>query len=348
MRGVGEIEDLGQVADSTLGLIRSEDVASFREMLQRISDGRTVLFVGAGPSTPLFGSWNALISSLLAEARLVSRKETPFETVDRCRLVLERLDRTRYGEVLIRCFRGDRRSRFEEVHTSMAFSHFDAYVTTNYDRCLEAACEASQRPLGEVFSYPGIISAANVGRRSLFHLHGLIPDDADTGRPPELILGERDYERAYRRDEDIPQFLDQLLVRSGRAVVFCGYSFQDHNAVLESLRRSAARIRERAEGDSGFNSSPRRHYVLLSIPTFENLAYWRQNVLERTAQLADVVKDCEPVAEFVPVFYADPNPDDKNQCHRFLRVIFAEIANVRPRAERGPEVDEEYHRAVAD
>jgi len=326
-----------KVANAELGLLRECDVVSFQEMLGTIAEGRAVLFVGAGPSVPFYGTGQDLASHLCDEARLVRQNETLFTVADKCRA---KLGSRRYSEILIQKFGDRHQDVHQSVHLLMARAPFDAYVTTNYDPCIEEAFVVQGLQHGLVHSYPDVFGAADLGNKSVFHIHGLIKDAGQDPNSLQVVLAEAEYREAYDPDDGyLSTFLEEVMIKSTRTVIFCGYSFKEPSCVLESLDRGSARLerllKKYTEGiEKPAQSCKRKHYVLLSVPSFPDLTYWEETAADVDRLLEMPRTACRPVVDLISVLYANPNPSDLERGHEHLRRLLQACADVQLVAKR--------------
>ena len=319
-----------RVADATLGLVRPEDVMAYREMLQAIKGGRSVLFLGAGPSSYHYGTWDELVDDLLDRARLIPLpNETIFETVDRCQ---QRLGPGEYANVLLKRFDRKPADAPGTVYDLLARVNFDAFVTTNFDCCLEYAGEDAEGIVGRVYEYPNDYSVANIGQRCVFHVHGRIVPGKTDAASLRVVLSESEYERAYQTRTELRVLVSELLCASDRTVVFYGTGFRDHSLLFESVKRGHDELKKTISAlrDDGRGIRTRRHFAFASVPTFDErsrygLAYWQEGVDARLDGMGSVLRDYEPEVQIVPVLYADPNPRDKAMSHRFLTEILRDM-----------------------
>jgi len=356
-------------ADQTLGLLRDPDVTSFGEVRRALDTRKAVLFVGSGPSAPLYGDWSDLVVSLGKRSGLVPRDYIPNEewlgTIkyladlagldlqpDSPRAVFQLLDRFRekleppqFGRFLLAQFSG-KRSRFDEIHAHLVRTRFDVYVTTNYDCCLESASKVAGPAFSHdnVHCYPDPILGVSVSSRSLFHIHGRVQG---TEAPSSVcvVLGDSDYQDAYQAEGGPSGFIRDLLI-CDRPVVFCGFGFRDHDLFfrcLEEGRKKLLRLREwRAERGWG-DIAMMTNYAFLGVEAFLNnrqLMFKESKLKERLEEFYTRLPELAPGGEIVPVLYGDPYPRDPERSHMYLTKLFEFLADKHP-YEYGPPIPSE-------
>lgn len=191
--------------------------ATMRRLARRMLRSRTIAFVGAGASASVgYPTWDQLIDGLyqqVAATRGLSRSESDQDL----RWVAEQFD-SDLEDSLIDAVR----RVFEErspggpgaIHTMLARLPFKHYITTNYDRLIEQACDEEVTEAGrwvaedssgllssvepcvprsgrdqEQFSGFLSLMAEDSPRRAVLHLHGTLED--------RLTLTMADYNRQY-------------------------------------------------------------------------------------------------------------------------------------------------------
>lgn len=191
------------------------------EVITAHSEGKLVLFVGAGASKsapsslPLFDE--------LAR-KLGERARSPFEESNRNRIdtyigsLPIGFDTHRHAAELLQ----PKESSPNDVHRAIvrlaACGKTARIVTTNFDNHLWRAADELDVELGDQWIGP----ALPLGRDfcGVVHLHGSLTRHHD-----ELILDDRDFGRAYFGDGWAPRFLQPMFTE--HVVLFVGYSLTD-------------------------------------------------------------------------------------------------------------------------
>lgn len=342
---------------NALGLVRQEDIILYRELLEDFSKRTCVLFVGSGPSSSIFKSWDDLIDALGERANLKQLpKESKFRFADRCR---NKLGLEKYYDFLKRRFDDTRlRNQHEAIHSHMVNTAFNAFVTTNYDLCLERAAGmdirvsssrmikseiiTSNQPMSElakpliesVQCWPDCISPSSLKDpgRTLYHIHGSI---AKGQTEIKLVLTESDYRQAYRSSDDITAFLIDLLAISDSMVVFCGYGFKDHelfNRVINNAKQALIKVQRRIPDASRVYF--RRHFVFIGVNAKSSRRVKdyciKAEVTDTLAKWSSISDSFRPQIEFIPILYANPSPKDPKKQYSYLTRIFEDMRKRMP------------------
>jgi hypothetical protein len=192
------------------------------EVVDALSDGNLVIFVGAGTSlahpsnVPLFTELTRLV------AQDAHRPYDPKggETED---AFLDRLERTGVSvHELVRARVGRTDSQPNALHSAIVelFARVEdvRVVTTNYDKHLSTAAEQKFGVAPLTYCGP----ALPLGRdfSGIVNIHGCVD-----GRASDLVLTSTDFGRAYLTDAWAARFLSELFARY--TTLFVGYSHKD-------------------------------------------------------------------------------------------------------------------------
>jgi tetratricopeptide (TPR) repeat protein len=221
-------------------------------LVELLSAGQPVAFLGAGVSVPLYPLWGALIDELITRAApglgpdktatcQVLAASSPDAVVE---LIRRGLGGPRYREVLRELFRVRRYPESGRSWTPtqelIARCRFAGVVTTNYDPgIVDARMRVRSRASGT-----GFATWADEGLMDRWRTGEVFGDDelpvlyahGQHNRPEDIVLATADYRRAYAGK--LAKVLRQS-VDTGH-LVWIGFSFAD--------QRIAAIIREVAEG----------------------------------------------------------------------------------------------------
>lgn len=345
-----------------LGLVRQKDALLYQELLGNFSKKTCVLFVGSGPSSSIFKPWSDLIDALGKKAALQQRpKESKFRFADRCR---NKIGEDEYYRFLKEKFDDTGlTNRYVEIHSHMVNTAFGAFVTTNYDLCLERAASMDVRisgsplledkitspdqPINEIAGHliesivcwPGCISATFLRDpgRTLYHIHGFIGNYTNKQTEVRLVLTEKDYEEAYEISDDLTGFLKELLALSSSTVVFCGYGFKDHRLfkrVIERSKQSIIQLRDR-KASSNMQLLYQKHFIFEPIKAeyddqTRRIYYAKSEIRRSLNRLSRALSVFKPEIEFVPILYANPWPEDEKRKNSYLTRIFEDIKRKQP------------------
>ncbi len=209
------MDDLRIIAEQKL-----QENRPFRvEMLSLIAGGEALGFIGAGPSAALkYPSWSNLVEMLAAEAGSFATFTVSDEIKSDTLLHAEAIQRffeqherlPQYKSILGREFAPKEGDGCTETHRRLAALPFRAFVTTNYEICIEQGLIANAVAQGQRPSIEPCVIKAGVTdrhmvsrflrsitqdlgphRRKVAHLHGLYTD------VDNIILSASDYTRAY-------------------------------------------------------------------------------------------------------------------------------------------------------
>lgn len=237
------------VVDDSLDTLRTSILA-----------GYYAVFVGSGPSAPLYPTWKDLVVQLCTACDVGvpsdeerARPEVLLEMADNCRLSNE----VAYRDVLARSF-GGAITTIPRIYLLLAHLPFRAYLTTNFDPLLESALKHTRKETsGVCYIYPSLSPPLENG--NLYQLHGLIAQGA-TVAIDDLVLTHGDFVRAYSiENSTLRPFLELTFIYT--PCVFVGGSLGEPQ--LEHVLQVCRRTKEKLSGRSG--GEVPRHYALLPI-----------------------------------------------------------------------------------
>jgi len=241
-------------------------------LVELIELGECAAFVGAGISVPIgYPNLQELLEDMANEADIdeLKYKQIGDDWMEDFQRIRDKLKPEDYRDCLARNFDHTTRSQqYGSVHMGLLNIPFCAFVTTNYDPCLEfAAPFAADSSRRYSFAYPRLRSVALTGGH-IFHLHGYIdpkdPDSVDT-----IILTNEDYEEAYEKSEIASGFLRTLF--SELDVAFIGFGWKD--LVLLGTLDKAKRLRAISEDFAIARNAPlgreRNNFAIIDRDTFE-------------------------------------------------------------------------------
>jgi len=133
-------------------------------------------------------------------------------------------------------------------------------VTTNFDLFLEIAAHELWSALPEVFTAPALPRGSDF--TGIVHIHG------STKKPPEMVLTDTDYGKAYITEDWAKRFLMELFYNN--TVLFVGYSHEDRIMQYLSQGLSAVRIGKRFGLTEVSNSSRWEALGIQPIPFHQN------------------------------------------------------------------------------
>ena len=215
----------------------------YHKMVEIVRRGRCAAFIGAGTSMPVgYPGLSNLLDELAREANLddLTASEGSHEGVtndwmDDFQRIKNMLGDERYRDCLMRIFDARRRDqRFNPILLNILAIPFCAFVTTNFDRCLEFATSHSPiAPQTIPFTYPNL-PVTELREKNIFHVHGMI-DEGDPSSIKSVVLTKDEYAEAYEGHGSTAIFLRALF--SDLDVVFIGFGWTDF-VVLDAVERA--------------------------------------------------------------------------------------------------------------
>lgn len=260
-------------------------------LIDHISNGRCVLFVGAGLSAQAgLPTWPALIATMvdvLRQDRPDAALEEMEDLLNRGKLVevaaycREELGDRLYSEVLARQTRGDK-VPIPAAHQAVAETGYSGIVTTNYDMLLERA----YRDLGNNPKLPTHKDTAMLGPLLFSGDFFILKAHGDVDRPDTIVLTADDYRQVIHGNESFKALFSALLMT--RALLFVGYSLSDPDFRL-LLESSLTHFKEH---------TPERYALMANVGAIERRVL-RQNTGIRVLTYRNESGGHEEVAKFL-------------------------------------------------
>lgn len=245
---------------------------NFEALVTAIERGKCAVFIGAGLSTSIgYPSLKDLLWEMAREAELheLQEKEVDDGWADDFQIIKDKLGLNRYREILKRIFDHKKRNqRYNPLLTNILNIPFCAFVTTNYDPCLEfAATNLSLSTKIRRFSYPNLPPTQLTGKH-IFHPHGFIdPDKPDSVNT--IILSQDEFSDAYEKLQSTYMFFRALF--EDLDVLFVGFGWND--IVILSILEKIKQLREIREDIAVKRDFPlsreRSKFAVIDIDTFQ-------------------------------------------------------------------------------
>jgi len=242
----------------------------FKFLHELIGRAECAVFIGAGISIPVgYPCLQQLLWKMAIEADIdeLKEKEITDDWMDDFQTIKAALGLDLYRECLIRIF--DHRTKdtqYSPLHLNMLNIPFCAYVTTNYDPCLEfAACNSPAPYRGNIFVYPNL-PVVDLKGEHIFHLHGYLAPE-DQGSVNSIVLSRDEYDDAY--EEIVPTFLRTLFRELD--VIFIGFGWNDL-VILDTLTKAkkTREVREEVAIRRDFQLSRERHvFAIIDSDTYD-------------------------------------------------------------------------------
>ena len=238
---------------------------AYNRLQQALLEGRMIAFVGAGCSAPLhYPTWKGLLCKLIDKCK--ARPGVSLPDLDRRKQLVQQdkldlLNLAEYCRTLLtdpfyfeflEAEFGPKRGRgHTDEHETLFNLPFHRFMTSNFDSCLDSACQALKGELPQSFTYTDerlarFSQTSDQTRQWILHIHGRCHPSR------EIVLTETDYQQHYRRD-DYRRTLETILVAT--PVLFIGFSLTDPDFKY-LLRELSAIFKRRAQ----------EHYALLLMP----------------------------------------------------------------------------------
>lgn len=210
-------------------LSHQENRNNIESLIQNINQDECCVFIGAGLSIPAgYPSWEYLLSNL----RRAAEEKTGTDSFELSRSKWGEaeqyrriIDEPQYSQLVTSHFLPDGKDKFRSVHQVILDTPFHAYITTNYDCCLENAATFLRKQT-TIHYYPEL-DPSFLRKSHIFHIHGFINPENPNETIGTIVLTERDYARAYRPTTVLPTFLASLFFF--HTIVFIGYGLNDED-----------------------------------------------------------------------------------------------------------------------
>lgn len=220
-----------------------------RHLHKQMLLGKCSVFLGAGLSQPAgYPEWRALLKQMVAAAGMPDAEETVMKArardlpdlADDCKCAMGEEE---YLKFLGEQFDPAQKEPYRSVHADLVTIPFNAYLTTNYDPCIEVAASRQGQGNITVHSYPQL-PAGDLKSGCVYHIHGRAYDEDGNSLVRTMILTATDYDEAYHQNQAIKRILHDVLLY--QTVLFAGVSLRDPGVsrVLDSVREEQLQLAE--------------------------------------------------------------------------------------------------------
>lgn len=215
--------------------------------LTELRSNNAAVFAGAGLSKGAgYVDWVELLTPIAAKLGLDARRETDLVGLAQYHVNVEANHRSELNELLINEFSDLREP--SENHSCLVRLPIQTYWTTNYDRLIEKALEASGKRVDAKYTNEHLATTKRGRDAVVYKMHG------DIEHPDKAVLTKDDYQRYHvTHGPYITALLGDLVERT---FLFIGFSFTDPN-----LDYVLGRIRTR------FEENQRKHFCLMKRRT---------------------------------------------------------------------------------
>lgn len=176
---------------------REEDRERYEQLVEDIVGERCCVFVGGGLSEPArYPGWKELMTHLAkAAGKALPETNDPLAFLtfaDDCRA---NMGENEYYEFLRKAFDPHGKEPYRSIHEDVLEIPFNAFLTTNFDSCLENAAN-KVGGIEKVHVYPDL-DPGRLYDRDIYHLHGRAYDEHGKSTVRTILLTASDYETAY-------------------------------------------------------------------------------------------------------------------------------------------------------
>ncbi|KHN56276.1 SIR2 family protein [Pectobacterium fontis] len=216
-----------------------------KEYPNALNDGTGAIFIGAGVSMAAgYPSWFELLGEIGEELGISSKNVHDLAALAQWSIQATG-GATRVREVIKKEISPDRPiPDTVEVIARLPIRHI---WTTNYDRLIERAFQAINRPLEPISGVDNLALKATPGATRLYKMHGSVD------RLDDIVISTDDYELfRSKRGAYLPLFQAHL---TSMSMLFVGISFTDPN-----IRHVLSLIRE------SFKDAPPEHFAIVRPP----------------------------------------------------------------------------------
>ncbi len=245
---------------------------NFDLLIDRISNGQCAVFVGSGLSVDVgYPSLQKLLREMATEAGLdlLQEKNISDDWMDDFQVIKETLGIERYRACLGEHFDDSTKNQqFNSILINLFNIPFCAYITTNYDPCLEFASQQTpSSPIRTNFTYPNL-PVIELTHKHIFHIHGYVnPYNQDS--VGSIVLSRDEYDDAYNNSRFVSDFLHVLFNEID--VVFIGFGWNDL-VILDTISRAkeTREVREDFATQRNFRLTRARNiFAIIDLETYE-------------------------------------------------------------------------------
>lgn len=213
-------------------------------LLTSIDRRECAIFIGAGISIPIgYPSLQGLLKEMAKEANIaeLQEKELDQDWMKDFLSIKKALGSERYQEYLRGIFDHTKRDvKFNPILLDILSIPFCAFVTTNYDQCLEFATKKLPNPaIKYCYPYPNLPTSDLKGHH-IFHPHGYI-DPNNPNSINSIILSDDEFADAY---EITSNFFTTLFLELD--ILFIGFGWND--MVILDIIEKTTQTRKNREG----------------------------------------------------------------------------------------------------
>jgi hypothetical protein len=264
----------------------------YETLLKVVEGGECAVFIGAGLSKPIgYPSLQDLLHEMATEAEIsdLVGKEVDNHWSEDFQVIKNALGRERYRGCLRKIFDHTKRNvPYNPILINILNIPFCAFVTTNYDPCLELATMVLPTTfMRNTYSYPNSPTTKLTGKH-IFHPHGYI-DPQNPDSVTSIILSQDEFIDAYDVTMATSTFFRALFWDLD--ILFVGFGWNDIE-ILSSLEKT--KLQRKVGADVAFKrdlrlSRERFRFALIDNDTYERDKN-QENYIERLGITSIVYK----------------------------------------------------------
>src|SRR5258706_95368 len=216
-------------------------------LIATIKRGECAIILGAGPSMPIgYPSLQKLLWEMARETKLadLQAKEIDENWAGDFQIIKNTVGIEQYQKTLGRIFDHKTRSvPYNPILINILNIPFCAFVTTNYDPCLEfASANLTALAKSHSYSYPNL-PIAQLTQKHIFHPHGYI-EPKNPNSINSIILSQDEFREAYEETQTTYMFFRALF--DDLDILFVGFGLND--IVILDILEKTKQLREIREG----------------------------------------------------------------------------------------------------
>ncbi|HMM97470.1 MAG TPA: SIR2 family protein [Anaerolineales bacterium] len=250
------------LAGNSSSLLRNDqDRINYSGLIKLIQDSSSSdtpfsVFVGGGLSIQAgYPSSNELVAHLLRDANIEPAEINAYDKFPAKARRIKEIIQNRgdsFYEILYRRFDENhfQINRTIPLYQDLLRIPFRAFITTNYDSCIEEAADLLNIHFDEIQIYPQL-KPNDLEATKLYHIHGKINQNDIPDSSRSIVLTTDDYLAAYGDESRLPVLMNALF--DSHNILFIGFSLEE-DALYELLQLSRKR-NEANRGPQGYSLS---------------------------------------------------------------------------------------------
>lgn len=208
----------------------ADDIA-LSKLKVHLETGKSVAFIGSGPSTDIYKPWPQLVRSICKECGIPLDKRYNERSLDANQMTTlidaaKALDIDGYRTALVKEY-GREVVEFPRVYNLLFELPFSGYVTLNFDPLL---AKIGQRHNKTVHAFP-YLPIRELSSKTIFYAHGRI-EPGEMPKAEHIVLGKSDFGKAYGEKGALDRFFSELFTFSPVIFIGCTLSEPEFSELL--------------------------------------------------------------------------------------------------------------------